>query len=126
MAGPAKPVAAGFPGSPDAPIWEFLRKVGAYDPLPYWATLAQPVFIGLGEEDEKDNVPVQESVRRIERIFRLVNKHNYDVVVVPGAGHALWTKERTFAPLLVERLEAWLGEFVLTPRAPASGRASAR
>lgn len=117
MAGPANPVAAGFPGSPEAPIWEFLRKVGAYDPLPYWAVLRQPVFIGLGEEDENDNVPVQESVRRIERIFRLVGKRNYDVVVAPGVGHSLWSHERTFAPILVQRLDLWLGKFVTSQTA---------
>ena len=94
------------------PIWEFLRKVGAYDPLPYWSVLQQPVFIAFGEQDEYDNVPVQESVRRIERVFHLSGKRNYDVVVAPGVGHALWTAEREFAPVLVERLDAWLGTYV--------------
>lgn len=108
LASAAKPVAAGFPGSPDAPIWEFLRKVGSYDPLPYWSVLEQPVFIGLGEKDEADNVPVQESVRRIEWVFRLTGKRNYDIVVAPGVGHALWNADRQFAAVLVERLDAWL------------------
>lgn len=115
LASAARPVAAGFPESPNAPIWEFLRKVGSYDPLPYWAVLAQPVFIGLGEQDETDNVPVQESVRRIERIFRLTGKRDYDVVVAPGVGHALWNADRKFAPVLIQRLDAWLEKHVRSP-----------
>ena len=38
-------IAAGFPGSPDLPIWSFLRRVANYDPLPYWIQLKQPVLV---------------------------------------------------------------------------------
>ncbi|HVS30245.1 MAG TPA: alpha/beta fold hydrolase [Thermoanaerobaculia bacterium] len=112
MKGAAKPVAAGFPDSKAAPAWTFLRKVGAHDPTAYWSMVEQPVFIGLGERDEEDNVPVGESVRRVEHAFGATGKKNYDVVVAPGAGHALWNEKREFAPLLIERLDAWLKQYV--------------
>lgn len=111
MAGPAKPVAAGFPAERDAPIWTFLRKVGAWDPLPYWTAVEQPVFIGLGERDEEDNVPVAESVRRIEFAFSTAGKTNYDLVVAPAVGHALWNEKGEFAPLLLQRLDDWLAKY---------------
>lgn len=113
LAGVAKPVARGFPDSASSPIWTFLKKVGAFDPLPYWTVVEQPVFIAFGERDEEDNVPVRESVRRLEWTFTTVGKRNYEIVVVPGAGHALWSAPETFAPLLVERLGTWLSANVL-------------
>lgn len=116
LAGPAQPVAAGFPESRDAPVWAFLSKVVAFDPLPYWSVVDQPVFVGLGERDELDNVPVAESVRRFERIFGLVGKRNFDIVVAPGVGHALWIAEGVFEPTLASRLERWLDTHVLVAR----------
>lgn len=85
----ARPVAEGFPAAEDARIWTFLRKVFAYDPLPYWIVLPQPVLVVLGEEDERDNVPVAASVDRLERAFASAGKRNGRIVVVPGAGHGL-------------------------------------
>lgn len=84
----ARPVAEGFPAR-DARIWTFLRKVFAYDPMPYWIVLSQPVLVVLGADDERDNVPVAASVQRLERGFASVGKRNARIVVIPGAGHAL-------------------------------------
>ena len=108
----AKPVAAGFPATADAPVWTFLKKVAMFDPLPYWAVLEQPVFVALGELDERDNVPVAESVRRVEFAFRAAGKSNYEVFVVPGVGHALHSEPGRLAPPLVERLGDWIARNV--------------
>lgn len=67
-------VARGFPASPDAPIWTFLRSVAAYDPMPFWLQVRGPVLVVYGADDEHDNVPVAESVRRLQFGFALVNK----------------------------------------------------
>lgn len=83
----ARPVAEGFPAR-DARIWTFLRKVFAYDPMPYWIVLRQPVLVVLGADDERDNVPVAASVQRLEAGFASVGKRNGRIVVIPGAGHA--------------------------------------
>lgn len=109
----ARRIAAGFPASPDAPIWTFLRAVAAYDPLAYWVQVSQPVLLVYGEEDERDNVPVRESVRRLEHVFRSVNKTNYRIMVVPGAGHGIRDPQtHRLAPRFRDTLRAWLEEHV--------------
>ena len=107
-------IAAGFPGTPDLPIWTFLRGVAAYDPLPYWLQLTKPVLIIYGEKDEQDNVPVAESVRRLQHTFAIVRKENYRIVVIPNAGHALIDTERhELMPAFVGTLTSWLREFIV-------------
>jgi pimeloyl-ACP methyl ester carboxylesterase len=105
----ARPVAEGFPATEDARIWTFLRKSFAYDPMPYWIVLRQPVLVVLGEDDERDNVPVAASVRRLERGFASAGKGNARVVVVPGAGHAL-TDHTTheLMPAFTRALAEWV------------------
>lgn len=107
-------LAAGFPGSPDLPIWTFLRGVAAYDPLPYWIQLTEPVLIIYGEKDELDNVPVAESVRRLHHAFNSVGKKNYKTIVIPDAGHSFIDPNRhELMPAFVETLKSWIGEFVI-------------
>lgn len=109
----AREVAVGFPASADEPIWTFLRSVATYDPLVYWMQVGQPVLIVYGEEDEHDNAPVRESVRRLEHAFRGVNKTNYRILVVPGAGHGLRDPQtHRLAPSFTKTLAAWLREYV--------------
>jgi uncharacterized protein len=107
-------IAAGFPGSPDLPIWTFLRGVAAYDPLPYWIQLTEPVLVIYGEKDEQDNVPVAESVRRLRHAFESAGKENYRTVVIPNAGHSFIDPERSeLMPAFVEALNSWVGEFIM-------------
>lgn len=103
-----KKIAEGFPGSPDLPIWTFLRRVVAYDPMPYWILLTEPVLVVFGEEDERDNVPVAESVRRLEHAFGGAAKTNYRIVVVPGTGHSVMDRQGKLMPAFSEALASWL------------------
>jgi dipeptidyl aminopeptidase/acylaminoacyl peptidase len=113
---PWRQIAEGFPGSPDNPIWTFLRGVGQFDPMPYWIQLTQPVLVLYGADDERDNVPVAESVRRLEHAFGSARKENFRIVVVPGAGHGFIDPERheLMAPF-VEALEGWIREYRSSP-----------
>ncbi len=107
----AREIAEGFPASADEPIWTFYRSVAAYDPLACWVQVTQPVLVVYGEEDEHDNVPVSESVRRLEHAFRSVNKSNYRILVVPGTGHGIRdARTHGFAAGLVDALGEWLEE----------------
>lgn len=107
----AREIAARFPALEGAQIWTFFRNVAAYDPMPFWIQVAQPVLVVYGEEDERDNVPVAESVRRLEHAFRAVNKRNHRIVVVPGAGHDIRNPQtRRLAAPFVDTLAAWLHE----------------
>ncbi len=106
-------IAEGFPASADEPIWTFLRSSVTYDPLVYWVQVTQPVLIVYGEKDQDDNVPVRESVRRLEHVFRSTGKSNYRIVVVPGSGHGIRdARTRALAPRFLETLDAWLREHV--------------
>ncbi len=62
---------------------EFWKKIGGFDPIPYWQQVDVPVLMVFGERDE--NVPVQESVRRIRRL----NKSNITIEVYPDSGHGI-------------------------------------
>jgi len=115
-------VAAGFPDTPDAPIWTFLRGVVDYSPMPYWTQIEAPVLVLYGEEDEADNVPVAESVRRLEHAFSTIGKENAEIVVVPGTGHAFIDPERQELVLaFVESLTGWIRSTVVRP-GPAGGQ----
>lgn len=112
---PWRQIAAGFPGSATSPVWEFLRGVVAYDPMPYWIQLTEPVLVIYGADDERDNVPVAESVRRLEHAFGSAGKTNYRIVVVPGAGHGFLDREHRLMPEFSRALEGWVREHALQP-----------
>jgi uncharacterized protein len=121
LTGPWAKIAAGFPSHPDQPIWTFLRSVFAFDPLPHWMLVAAPVLVASGEEDERDNVPVRESVRRLELAFRSVGKRNYRAVVAPAVGHSVMDHGRgEFAPAFLDALDRWTREYVTGRHARAA------
>ena len=113
----ARPVAEGFPASADAPIWTLLREVFAFDPLPYWIVLPQPVLVLLGADDEQDNVPVAVSVQRLERGFASAGKTDGRVMVIPGAGHSFIDHgTHELMPAFTGALAAWMREHVTGAR----------
>lgn len=113
----ARPVAEGFPAAPDARIWTFLRKSYAYDPMPYWIVLRQPVLVLLGADDEQDNVPVATSVQRLQSGFASAGKRNGHVVVIPGAGHSfIDASTRELMPAFTQALAEWVRTEVVAAR----------
>lgn len=115
LASPWKTLAEGFPASPDLPIWTFYRRVADFDPMLYWIQLPQPALVVYGEEDEKDNVPVAESVRRLKFAFHLLGKENARILVIPGTGHGLRDPQtHRLHPVFTAALASWLREFVVS------------
>lgn len=111
LATEARPVIEGFPDTVDHPQWRFVRHVILFDPMPYWATVQQPALVLFGEEDEQDNVPVEESVRRLEHAFGVAGKEDATLVVIPGAGHGFVDRERSrLMPEFVTTIREWLDE----------------
>jgi pimeloyl-ACP methyl ester carboxylesterase len=110
LQGPIRSVAEGFPHQPDLPLWTFLRKVGGFDPLPAWLLVDVPALVFYGAEDERDNVPVEESVRRLERAFALSGSTPPEIHVIPGVGHALLETPERFAPAFTDGLARWIEE----------------
>jgi dipeptidyl aminopeptidase/acylaminoacyl peptidase len=109
---PARQIVAGFPSSAGDPLWTGFRKLANFDPLSFWAAVSQPVLTVHGELDEYDNVPVTESVRRLDHVFRVTHKHNFQTIVLSGLGHSLMD-ERHSMERFNEVLRRWLREHVV-------------
>lgn len=106
-------LARGFPQSREQPIWTFLRRVASFDPLPYWLQVQQPVLVVYGGEDEGDNVPVAESVRRLEFAFAAARHPSFRIEVFPGAGHGLLDPGgEGLLPAFLDLLAGWLRQTV--------------
>lgn len=70
--------------------WGWWARTGNLDPVELWARAALPVLVVYGESDEADNVPVTESVARLDRLARRpVVGAQISSAVIPGVGHAL-------------------------------------
>ncbi|HUF12693.1 MAG TPA: serine hydrolase [Longimicrobiales bacterium] len=80
------PFASALPADRDAWWWGWWRGVREFDPLPHWSALDVPVFVAYGSEDEHDNVPVAESVRRLR--VALAGRDE-TIRVLEGSGHAI-------------------------------------
>lgn len=57
--------------------------------MPLWETLPVPGLIVFGDKDEYDNVPVQESVRRLNAAIQRNPRTDLTVKVFQGSGHGL-------------------------------------
>ena len=120
-------IAAGFPNAPDHPIWDWIRLTATYDPIPHWESVDVPILVAYGAEDEDDNVPVVESVRRLEAA--LAEHGDATIRVVPDAGHALWAPDATQEDLrlnadFVELLTGWIHARSNAPTSSATPSAS--
>lgn len=93
LRGPLAPVAEGFPAERDSWVWTFWRGILDHDPIPAWRRLGQPVLVVYGERDEQDNVPVAESVRRLEAALA-GRAAPWRIEVLPGTGHALFLPDQ--------------------------------
>lgn len=85
----------GWPVSKKSWYWEFYGNVSSFDPTPYWKKITEnmsiPSFIALGELDEFDNVPVEESVKRLKEN---VSSKFLTVQVYENTGHSLMDEEK--------------------------------
>lgn len=110
MASPLRPIAENFPQTQDSWVWAWWEKIGTYDPITYWKLLKQPALILFGEEDEFDNVPVKESIVRLENSFKGIKK-DITIRVYPGSGHGLFepgTETRSLREEAFQLLTSWV------------------
>lgn len=77
-----------FPHKQDVWIWDWVKKNYYFDPIDYWSKVKQDVFIAYGSEDQKDNVPVYESIYLLQKCFKDANKSNYKIGLY-DTGHSL-------------------------------------
>jgi len=103
-----------WPATPDNWYWIFWGYIHDFDPMPYWRDVDKrgiPSFIGYGELDESDNVPVKASVQRLESEL---DGEMLTVRVYPGTGHSLMDealmKEHEYKLVggLLHDLDTWI------------------
>ena len=85
--------AATFPNKPDLWIWDWVKMNLNFNPMDYWVKAKQPVFVAYGSKDEQDNMPVYESVYRLQKGFHELNKINFRIEVYP-CGHAMYEDDK--------------------------------
>lgn len=94
----------------DLNSWEvrWWKRVHDFDPIPHWNALCdRPTFVAYGAEDERDNVPVAESVRRLTSADGTPPGCKRTVKVYPGVGHSL-SRENVFDPKFRSDIGTWL------------------
>lgn len=69
--------------------WPRWPDVEDFDPMPLWERLPIPRLLVFGDQDERDNVPVRESVQRLEVVIQQNRRTNLTVKVFQGSGHGL-------------------------------------
>ena len=116
-------IAAGFPDTPDAPIWDWIRLNASYDPIPHWKAVDVPVLVVYGAEDEQDNLPVEASVQRLKQAFTESGSDDHAIRVFLDSGHALWAPDATqenlkLHPDLVALLDSWICGRLRLPSTP--------
>lgn len=82
-----------FPSSPDIWVWDWIAKNIDFNPMNYWKKVEQDVFIAYGSKDQHDNMPVYESVYRLQNGFREAGKQNYQIEIYE-TGHAMYEDDR--------------------------------
>ncbi len=78
-----------FPTDPDNWRLAWWGMVGDVDPIATLAHSTVPALFIYGSDDEHDNVPVAESVGRLDSLRRARPDRAVDVQVFPGMGHTL-------------------------------------
>ncbi len=68
--------------------WKRWRDVASFDPLPTWRRVRAPVLFINGDEDS--NVPVKQSVSRLEEMVQRSATSNFAIRVYQGSGHGLF------------------------------------
>ena len=99
-----------FPNSPDIWVWEWIEMNFHFDPIPYWKETTQPVFVTYGSKDQEDNMPVYESVYRLQKTFSENGKENYSINVY-DTGHAMYEDDKAeLRKEFLKDLLIWLKE----------------
>lgn len=91
---------------------EFWRKNGSFDTLLEWSAWGGPFFVALGRDDDRQFVPVAESMKRFERAENPAEKLEWRAY--DGVRHSLCYREgaekNTFHRDFQRDLVAWMNE----------------
>ena len=107
-----------FPGTPNDPYWQFIRRLYFYDPAPTLRQLQLPVLAFFGELD--DNIVPEKNRSAWEAALKAGNHRDYTLRVLPRGDHLLLEAKvgsnaemaslRRFVPAYQTTVEEWLAK----------------
>src|SRR5215472_3185078 len=107
-----------FPGTPDDPYWQFIRRLYFYDPAPILRQLQTPVLALFGEMD--DNILAEKNKNAWEAALKAGNNRDYTLRIIPKADHlqleaktgsnAEMASLQRFAPTYFATVQVWLAK----------------
>lgn len=97
-----------FPNSSNIWVWDWIKLNIDFNPMDYWKKVNQAVFVAYGSKDQNDNMPVYESVYRLQKGFKSIEKENYEINIYE-TGHAMYEDNKAeIRKEFIEDLINWL------------------
>jgi uncharacterized protein len=107
-----------FPGTPDHPYWQFIRRLYFYDPASTLRRLQVPTLAIWGELD--NNIVADKNKLAWETALKGTNNRDYTLIVIPKANHDMLEAKtgsnaemkslQRFVPSYFTTIEGWLAK----------------
>lgn len=97
-----------FPSSKNIWVWDWIKLNINFNPMDFWTQVKQDIFVAYGSKDQNDNMPVYESVYRLQKGFKSLKKENYQINVY-ATGHAMYEDDKAeLRSEFIQDLLVWL------------------
>jgi len=125
-----------FPGTPDHPHWQHIRRVYFYDPAPTLRQLQVPTLALFGELD--NNIVADKNKAAWEAALEDGGNRDYTLIILPKANHYQWEAKigsnaemaslQRFVPEYFTTIQDWLAKrgFGASPVGIQSARTASR
>ena len=107
-----------YPGTPDHPYWQFIRRLYFYDPAPTLRRLQIPVLALFGELD--NNIVAEKNKAAWETALKASRNQDYTLRILPKANHLLLEAKvgsnaempslQRFVPVYFATVHDWLAK----------------
>jgi pimeloyl-ACP methyl ester carboxylesterase len=107
-----------FPGTPDHPYWQFMRRLYFYDPAPTLRQLHVPTLALFGELD--NNIMADKNKAAWEAALKAGDNRDYTLRILPKANHSQFEAKigsnaempslRRFVPVYFTTIQDWLAK----------------
>lgn len=107
-----------YPGTPDHPYWQFIRRMYFYDPAPTLNRLQIPVLALFGELD--NNIVAEKNKAAWETALKASGNRDYTLRILPKANHLLLEAKagsnaemptlQRFVPVYFATVRDWLAK----------------
>jgi uncharacterized protein len=107
-----------FPGTPDDPYWQFIRRLYFYDPAPTLGRLQVPTLAVFGELD--NNIVAEKNRAAWETALKTSGNRDYTLRILPKANHLLLEAKvgsnpempslQRFVPAYFSTIQEWLAQ----------------